>query len=92
LTGIDDHSRMCVCARLMAAERTRAVCGASAPRVVAVGAGIVDETFEPAETMPPEDLQVELADGDIGEFPSTNATRSFRCARSPATATRSRRC
>jgi transposase InsO family protein len=26
LTGIDDHSRMCVCARLMAAERTRAVC------------------------------------------------------------------
>ena len=23
LTGIDDHSRMCVCARLMAAERTR---------------------------------------------------------------------
>ncbi len=28
LTGIDDHSRMCVCARLMAAERTRAVCDA----------------------------------------------------------------
>jgi transposase InsO family protein len=26
LTGIDDHSRMCVCARLMARERTRAVC------------------------------------------------------------------
>ena len=26
LTGIDDHSRMCVCAVLMAAERTRAVC------------------------------------------------------------------
>jgi transposase InsO family protein len=26
LTAIDDHSRMCVCARLMAAERTRAVC------------------------------------------------------------------
>ena len=26
LTGIDDHSRMCVCARLMTAERTRAVC------------------------------------------------------------------
>jgi transposase InsO family protein len=26
LTGIDDHSRMCICARLMAAERTRAVC------------------------------------------------------------------
>jgi transposase InsO family protein len=26
LTGIDDHSRMCVCARLMAQERTRAVC------------------------------------------------------------------
>jgi transposase InsO family protein len=26
LTGIDDHSRMCVSARLMAAERTRAVC------------------------------------------------------------------
>jgi transposase InsO family protein len=28
LTGIDDHSRMCVSARLMAAERTRAVCEA----------------------------------------------------------------
>jgi transposase InsO family protein len=28
LTGIDDHSRMCVSARLMAAERTRAVCDA----------------------------------------------------------------
>ncbi|WP_374025456.1 IS481 family transposase [Mycobacterium sp. HNNTM2301] len=26
LTGIDDHCRMCVCARLMARERTRAVC------------------------------------------------------------------
>jgi transposase InsO family protein len=26
LTGIDDHSRMCICARLMARERTRAVC------------------------------------------------------------------
>lgn len=26
LTGLDDHSRLCVSARLMAAERTRAVC------------------------------------------------------------------
>ena len=26
LTGIDDHSRLCVCARLMARERTRTVC------------------------------------------------------------------
>jgi Integrase core domain len=26
LTGVDDHSRMCVCGWLMAAERTRAVC------------------------------------------------------------------
>lgn len=26
LTGVDDHSRMCVCARLMTHERTRAVC------------------------------------------------------------------
>jgi transposase InsO family protein len=26
LTGIDDHSRLCVCARLMARERTRSVC------------------------------------------------------------------
>jgi hypothetical protein len=26
LTGIDDHSRMCICARLMNRERTRAVC------------------------------------------------------------------
>jgi transposase InsO family protein len=28
VTGIDDHSRMCVCARLMARERTGAVCDA----------------------------------------------------------------
>jgi transposase InsO family protein len=27
LTGVDDHSRMCVCATVMARERTRAVCG-----------------------------------------------------------------
>jgi transposase InsO family protein len=26
LTGIDDHSRFCVCARLMRREHTRAVC------------------------------------------------------------------
>jgi hypothetical protein len=26
LTGIDDHSRVCVSAKLMARERTRAVC------------------------------------------------------------------
>ncbi|SOJ56304.1 hypothetical protein MSIMFB_03780 [Mycobacterium simulans] len=26
LTGLDDHSRMCVCGRLMARERTRVVC------------------------------------------------------------------
>jgi transposase InsO family protein len=26
MTGIDDHSRMCVCVRLMVRERTRAVC------------------------------------------------------------------
>ncbi|MDT5184585.1 MAG: hypothetical protein QOI29_2743 [Mycobacterium sp.] len=26
LTGIDDHSRMCVCARLITRERTRVVC------------------------------------------------------------------
>lgn len=26
LTGIDDHSRLCVCAHLMSRERTRAVC------------------------------------------------------------------
>ena len=32
LTGIDDHCRMCVCARLMAAERTRAVCEGFARR------------------------------------------------------------
>jgi hypothetical protein len=31
LTGIDDHSRMCVCARLMAREHTRTVCDGCAP-------------------------------------------------------------
>jgi hypothetical protein len=31
LTGIDDHSRMCVCARLMTAKRTGAVCDGLLP-------------------------------------------------------------
>src|SRR3984957_2787837 len=38
LTGIDDHSRMCVCARLMAAERTRAVCDGLRAALAAYGA------------------------------------------------------
>jgi transposase InsO family protein len=38
LTGIDDHSRMCVCARLMARERTRAVCDGLRGAVAAYGA------------------------------------------------------
>ena len=38
LTGIDDHSRMCVCARLMARERTRAVCDGLRSALAAYGA------------------------------------------------------
>lgn len=38
LTGIDDHSRMCVCARLMARERTRAVCDGLRAAVARYGA------------------------------------------------------
>ena len=38
LTGIDDHSRMCVAARLMAAERTRAVCEGLRAAVASYGA------------------------------------------------------
>jgi transposase InsO family protein len=38
LTGIDDHSRMCVCARLMARERTRAVCDGLRAAVATYGA------------------------------------------------------
>ncbi len=38
LTGIDDHSRMCVCARLMARERTRAVCDGLRAALAAYGA------------------------------------------------------
>src|ERR1700761_1175921 len=38
LTGIDDHSRMCVCARLMARERTRAVCDGLRAALLAYGA------------------------------------------------------
>lgn len=38
LTGIDDHSRMCVCARLMARERTRAVCEGLRAALAAYGA------------------------------------------------------
>jgi transposase InsO family protein len=37
LTGIDDHSRMCVCARLMARERTRAVCDGLRAALAAYG-------------------------------------------------------
>jgi transposase InsO family protein len=38
LTGIDDHSRMCVCARLMARERTRAVCDGLRDALARLGA------------------------------------------------------
>jgi transposase InsO family protein len=38
LTGIDDHSRMCVCAAVMARERTRAVCGGLRGALAAFGA------------------------------------------------------
>ena len=38
LTGIDDHSRMCVCAKLMARERTRAVCDGLRGALAAYGA------------------------------------------------------
>jgi transposase InsO family protein len=38
LTGVDDHSRMCVCARLMARERTRAVCDGLRAALSAYGA------------------------------------------------------
>jgi transposase InsO family protein len=37
LTGIDDHSRFCVSARLMSAERTRAVCDGLAAALAAYG-------------------------------------------------------
>src|ERR1700743_3819942 len=37
LTGIDDHSRMCVAARLMARERTRAVCDGLRQALAAYG-------------------------------------------------------
>src|SRR5580704_3114827 len=38
LTGIDDHSRMCVCARVMVRERTRAVCEGLRAALAAYGA------------------------------------------------------
>lgn len=38
LTGLDDHSRMCVCARLMARERTRAVCDGLRTALMTYGA------------------------------------------------------
>ncbi len=37
LTGIDDHSRMCVCVHLMARERTRAVCDGLRAALVSYG-------------------------------------------------------
>jgi transposase InsO family protein len=38
LTGIDDHSRMCVCARLMVRERTRAICDGLRAALASYGA------------------------------------------------------
>jgi transposase InsO family protein len=38
LTGVDDHSRMCVCATVMARERTRAVCDGLRGAVARYGA------------------------------------------------------
>lgn len=38
LTGVDDHSRMCVCATVMARERTRAVCDGLRAAVARYGA------------------------------------------------------
>jgi transposase InsO family protein len=38
LTGIDDHSRMCVSGRLMARERTRAVCDGLRASIATYGA------------------------------------------------------
>jgi hypothetical protein len=40
LTGIDDHSRMCVCAHLMARERTRTVCDGLRAAVATYGAPV----------------------------------------------------
>jgi transposase InsO family protein len=40
LTGIDDHSRFCVSARLMARERTRAVCEGLRAAIAAFGAPV----------------------------------------------------
>jgi transposase InsO family protein len=40
LTGIDDHSRLCVCARLMVRERTRAVCDGLRAALDAYGAPV----------------------------------------------------
>ena len=37
LTGIDDRSRTCVCARLMVRERTRAVCEGLRAALAAMG-------------------------------------------------------
>lgn len=37
LTGVDDHSRMCVCARLMTRERTGAVCEGLRDAITAYG-------------------------------------------------------
>lgn len=40
LTGVDDHSRFCVSARLMARERTRAVCDGLRASLAAYGAPV----------------------------------------------------
>lgn len=52
LTGIDDHSRMCVSARLMARERTQAVCDGL--RAALAGYGAPEQILTENGTTPPE--------------------------------------
>lgn len=77
LTGIDDHSRMCVCAQLMARERTRVVCdgtGRQSARICArrtSGSVIANGT-----KVAPAHMQPSATTTKSTDLPISNATRA----------------
>jgi transposase len=54
LTGVDDHSRFCMSARLMARERTRAVCDGLRAAISAYGAPVQILTDNSQGWIPPQ--------------------------------------
>jgi hypothetical protein len=70
LTGIDDHSRLCVSAKLMARERTRAVCDGLRQALVSYGT--------------PEQILTDIQSGWAVLSLSCRPARKDRCRPAPA--------